>query len=74
VIQVAIVSDDWLLNGHIDVSTCNHPGCPDWHTLTIYQHDKEILTIALSPDQDRELSMRLATRADSVTRPYGKVD
>jgi hypothetical protein len=59
VIQVGIINGDWLLDGHIELSTCTEPDCPDWHTLTIYRHDAEVLTVALSPDQDRELGKRL---------------
>jgi hypothetical protein len=66
VIQVGITGD-WLLNGQIEVSTCKETGCPDWRTLTIYRDGEEVLTVALSPDQDRELGNRLTTRADSVT-------
>jgi hypothetical protein len=32
VIQVGIITGDWLLDGHIELSTCTEPGCPDWHT------------------------------------------
>jgi hypothetical protein len=67
VIQVGIITGDWLLDGHIDVSTCTEPGCAEWHTLTIYRHGDEVLTVALSPDQDRELGKRLTSRAESVT-------
>ncbi|HWG61277.1 MAG TPA: hypothetical protein VG253_06145 [Streptosporangiaceae bacterium] len=66
-IEVGIVTDDWLLTGHIEVSICTEPGCPDWHTITICHDDKEVLTVALSPGQDRELATRLTARADSVT-------
>lgn len=58
-IQVGIITGDWLLDGHIELSTCTEPDCPDWHTLTIYRHDAEVLAVALSPDQDRELGKRL---------------
>jgi hypothetical protein len=67
VIQVGIITGDWLLDGHIEISTCTEPGCPDWHTLTIYRHDAEVLTVALSPDEDRELGKRLTGRANNVT-------
>jgi hypothetical protein len=67
VIEVGIVTGDWLLDGHIEISTGTDPGCRDWHTLTIYRHSAEVLTVALSPDQDRELGKRLTSRANSVT-------
>jgi hypothetical protein len=67
VIQVGIITGDWLLDGHIELSTCTEPGCPDWHTLTIYRHGTEVLTVALSPDQDRELGKLLTSRANGVT-------
>jgi hypothetical protein len=66
VIDVGVIGGDWLLTGHIQVSTCTEAGCPDWHTVTVYRNGKELLTIALSPSQDRELAKQLAARADSV--------
>jgi hypothetical protein len=74
VIEVGIVTDDWLFAGHIEVSTCTEPGCPDWHTLTIYQHGTELLTVALSASQDRELAGRLGARADTVTEVRQRAD
>lgn len=67
-IEVGVITGDWLLTGHIEISACTEPGCPDWHTLTVYRHGEELVTVALSPGQDRELARRLTARADSVTR------
>jgi hypothetical protein len=42
VIEVGVISGDWLLTGHIQVSTCTEAGCPDWHTVTVYRNGKEL--------------------------------